>query len=184
MEGRKLVMPNYRLDPATFENPTIYKTLPLIMARLEEMEKKDRNYISKFLIRFNRICKNISEIKDYQFKENVIDSFRQEYKIRCKRLYEHYEAYFVEHLENFIVTKLKRLKEAGKIRIEFREDKNWEIANYLHDWMENFYSTEIPKTNVAVHIDESQETKDERKFKFTINFDEIAKLLGIKKEDE
>lgn len=128
-------MPNYRLDPATFENPTIYKTLPLIMARLEEMEKKDRSYISKFLIRFNRICKNISEIKDYQFKENVIDSFREEYRGRCKRLYEHYEAYFVEHLENFIVTKLKRLKEAGKIKIEFREDENWNLHNYFLKWL-------------------------------------------------
>lgn len=111
------------LDPATFGNPVEYRTLPLIMDRLSVLSNKDRNYLSKFLIRFNRICKHLVTIPDSQFFENCVNAFRQEYRQRCKDLLVKYEPYLVEHIENFVITKLKKVMNERKVIAIFNKLK-------------------------------------------------------------
>lgn len=112
------------LDPATFENPEEYKMLPLIMDRLEKLEKKNSSYLAKVLTRFNKDCLGILSIADLKFREKVIGLFKGNYRQTCRLLLEKgYESYLVEHLENFFVTKLKKIKEKPCLGVDTSDEK-------------------------------------------------------------
>lgn len=119
----------------TFENPEVYKTLPFIVDRLNEMRVRDQQRISKYMHSLNKKCNELKCMNETIpfFNSKVIDSFDIDYYkelVRtdyCNRLFQiettisyngQYNDYkdmsvsqistLFDYLRNYTVTKIKK----------------------------------------------------------------------------
>ena len=88
-----------------------YHTLNFLSDKMNFMQPKQREYISSFIHNFNQHMKNVTDIKNEHTFRFVLEAVRKEYLIRLLALEEKYDTYFVSHLRNFFVTKIKRTLE-------------------------------------------------------------------------
>ena len=104
---------NKRFEDGTFGEFSEYGCLAMICDRLEKMDYRQSEYISHFIHNFNTHINNLFELKDEHTFRFVLQCVRDEYHDRVLNLeyIGKYESYFVSHIMNYIVTKIRKCGE-------------------------------------------------------------------------
>jgi len=98
----------------TFGNPAIYPSLIGLTNLLSKVKNKNRReYLSKFIMKFNAIVKEVHELEcSDNLKSFLIKVTRDYYKKKLNDIKNRFSDESIDlltHLDNFIFTKLKTL---------------------------------------------------------------------------
>jgi|SRR6478609_3659120 len=95
------------MEQGTYGSVTNHPALIAIYDMVDKLVEKERNYISSFFNDFNYYFKNIQFIKDRRFRVYVINTMREDYKVKVKILETKYEKRLCSHIQNYIFGKLR-----------------------------------------------------------------------------
>ena len=97
------------LDKNTFGSNLEYRTIGKITDFINSLEEKHKNYLGSFICDFNKVMKDLKYTKLLRYTNIFLfETIKKEYLERLKVLENKYDHYFVSHLRNFIVAKLRR----------------------------------------------------------------------------
>jgi hypothetical protein len=98
------------MDKATFGSPEEFKTLPFIMEKIEVLKQnKQRDSVSVLLREFNYMCKQLCQVKDKNFFIYTKKLIRQDFIKRIESLNGIHEKILLNYVQNYVVTKLKKI---------------------------------------------------------------------------
>lgn len=118
-----------KFDYDTFSDSRVYKTLPYIMDRVNEMDKYKQAKVSRYFNTLNKACNNLSELKSsktklYQIQRIVTEksnvcylpnvSYYQSLMIKdfiskIDHQFSKYDPKFISYLKNFTKAKINKL---------------------------------------------------------------------------
>ncbi len=103
-----------KYENGTFGSFTEYKSLVMICDRMNLMDEKQSAYISRFIHNYNQEMMGILLIRNLHTFNFVLECIRKEYLKRLKSMEEKYDPYFVSHLRNFVISKIRKWETAMK----------------------------------------------------------------------
>ena len=119
-----------KFDYDTFSNSRIYKTLPYIVDRVNEMEKYKQAQVSKYFNTLNKVCNNLNDMRLYRMQIDniryIVDKKKfnlgytdvtyyknltiEDFIKKIDKQFSEYDPTFVSHLKNFTKAKIGKLQ--------------------------------------------------------------------------
>lgn len=102
------------MDNNTFGSHEKYPTLKYLVEKINEMDDKDKAYISSFIQDFNGMIKNCEDIENIDFKKYVLDLIYQDTKNKINHFivdkHDKYDKNISSYLKNYVHAKIKNMK--------------------------------------------------------------------------
>lgn len=151
------------MDVNTFGCSEKYPALVALTVNISELNKKDKSFISSFIVDFNKLLKNL-KIENQKDKLYLLDLIHNDYKDKVDFIYKRKKipSNLITHLLNYITAKIRELKRGEKNNVLSLFDgmSCGQIAlNKVGIEYDEYFASEIDKEAIKVTMKNYPNTK-------------------------
>ena len=99
----------------TFNDPSIYKTLPAIASMMNKLDEHKRAHLSRLINSYTNACSRVREIPDPSFRIHIMQTVVIEHEQKVMAM--DVEPALISHVRNYIVTCKKRIDKGARAEI-------------------------------------------------------------------